>query len=88
MSDSSKTLQSDVWRVYPGGFIRYENAFLYEEAKHRVLHSRRLRDYYEIILGDGVADNADHLRWAAKAPAEDVAAWAKRSPTRMSKATQ
>jgi len=79
---------SDLWRVHPGGFIHYENAALYEDAKHRVLHSRRLRDYYEIILSNGVADNADHLRWVAKAPAADVAAWAQRVPTCIAKATE
>lgn len=68
---------TDLWRVHPGGFIRYENAFLYEEARHRVLHSRKLRDYLDIILSDGYADDVEHLEWAAKGKVAEVEAWAK-----------
>lgn len=68
---------TDLWRVHPGGSIHFENAFLYEEARHRVLHSRRLRDDLDIILSDGYADDAEHLEWAATAKVAEVEAWAK-----------
>ena len=53
---------TDLWRVHPNGLIHFENAALYEDARHRVLHSRRLRDYLGIIMGDGYADDAEHLQ--------------------------
>jgi hypothetical protein len=42
-----------------------------------VLHSRRLRDYLDIIIGDGYADDAEHLRWVAKGKVSEVESWAK-----------
>lgn len=68
---------TDMWRVFPGGFIRFKNAVMYANAKHRVLHSRRLRDYLDIILGDGYADDVKHLQWVAKGKAAEIEAWAK-----------
>ena len=68
---------TDLWRVHPGGLIHFENAALYEDARHRVLHSRRLRGYLDIIMGDGYADDAEHLLWVAKAKVSEIEAWAK-----------
>ena len=68
---------TDLWRVHPGGLIHFENALLWEQARHRVLHSRRLQDYLDIILGDGFADDPEHLQWAATAKVAEIEAWAK-----------
>ena len=68
---------TDLWRVQPGGLICFDLAGLYAEAKHRVLHSRRLRDYLEIIMGDGYADDAEHLRWVASGKVAEIETWAK-----------
>ena len=68
---------TDLWRVHPGGLIHFDLADLYADAKHRVLHSRRLRDYLEIIMGDGYADDADHLRWVASGKVAEIETWAK-----------
>jgi hypothetical protein len=68
---------TDLWRVHPGGLIHFAHTALYAEAKHRVLHSRRLRDYLDIIIGDGYADDAEHLRWVAKGKVSEVESWAK-----------
>lgn len=68
---------TDMWRVHPGGLIHFENTALYEAARHRVLHSRRLRDYLDIILSDGYADDAQHLEWVAKGKVAEIEAWAK-----------
>jgi hypothetical protein len=67
---------TDLWRVHPGGLIHFKNAALYENARHRVLHSRRLRDYLDIIMGDGYADDAEHLRWVAKGKTAEIESWA------------
>jgi hypothetical protein len=67
---------SDMWRVHPGGLIHFDHAGLYAEAKHRVLHSRRLRDYLDIILSDGYADDAEHLRWVANGKTAEIETWA------------
>jgi hypothetical protein len=68
---------TDLWRVHPGGLIHFKNAALYEDARHRVLHSRRLRDYLDIIMGDGYADDAEHLLWVAKGKVSEIESWAK-----------
>ncbi|MBM4023013.1 MAG: hypothetical protein FJ284_12400 [Planctomycetes bacterium] len=69
---------ADMWRVHPGGLIHFENASLYEAARHRILHSRRLQGYLNIILGDGYADDARHLKWAATGKVAELESWAKR----------
>jgi hypothetical protein len=66
-----------MWRVHPGGLIQFDHAALYEEARHRVLHSRRLRGSLDIILSDGFADDAEHLRWVASGKVAEIEAWAK-----------
>jgi hypothetical protein len=68
---------NDVWLVHPGGMIHFENSALYAEAKNRVLHSRRLRDYLDIIMGDGYADDQKHLLWVAKGKVSEIESWAK-----------
>jgi hypothetical protein len=65
-----------MWRVHPGGLIHFDRAGLYAEAKHRVLHSRRLREYLDIILSDGYADDAEHLRWVANGKTAEIETWA------------
>lgn len=47
----------------------------HEKARHRVLHSRRLRKYLAIIMGDGYA-GADHFKWVATARVADIEEWA------------
>lgn len=68
---------TDLWRVHPGGLIHFAHAAMYAGAKHRVLHSRRLRGYLDIILGDGYADDVQHLQWVAKGKVAEIEAWAK-----------
>lgn len=68
---------TDMWRVHPGGMVHFENAALYAEAKHRVLHSRVMREHLDIILSDGYADDAEHLRWVVKGKVKEIEAWAK-----------
>jgi len=68
---------TDLWRVHPGGLIHFAHAALYAEARHRVLHSRRLSDYLDIIMGDGYADDAEHLRWVVTGKTAEIESWAK-----------
>ena len=72
---------SDQWRVHPGGLIDFANAGLYARARHRVLHSRRLREYLDIIMGDGYASDTDHLKWVSLAKVADIESWAKQIRT-------
>ena len=37
----------------------------------------RLRDYLDIIMGDGYADDAEHLLWVAKGKVSEIESWAK-----------
>jgi len=67
---------TDQWRVYPGGLIDFANADLYATARQRVLHSRRLREYLDIIMSDGYASDADHLRWVKTAKVAEIESWA------------
>jgi hypothetical protein len=57
--------------------IHLEHADLYAEAKHRVLYSRRLRNYLDIIMGDGYADDAEHLLWVVTSKKAEIESWAK-----------
>jgi len=65
---------TDLWRVHPGGLIHFDHAPLYAAAKHRVLHSRRLRDHLYIIM-DGHADDPEHLKWIAKGKTAEIEQW-------------
>jgi hypothetical protein len=72
---------SDQWQVHPGGLIDFANAELYAKARHRVLHSRRLREYLEIIMGDGYASDPDHLKWVSTEKVAYIESWAKQIRT-------
>jgi len=65
------------WQVFPGGEVRWSLAALYAAARQRVLSSRRLRPYLEIILSNGYADDEDHLRWVVKGKVSEIETWAK-----------
>lgn len=70
-----------MWRVHPGGLVQFAHASLYSEAKHRVLRSRRLRDYLGVILDDMHSDDTEHLGWVAKGKSSEIEAWAKQKAT-------
>jgi hypothetical protein len=65
------------WQVFPGGAVRWSLATLYADARQRVLSSRQLRSYLEIILSDGYADDEDHLRWVVEGKVSEIETWAK-----------
>jgi hypothetical protein len=69
------TVDTD-WQVFPGGAVRWSLATLYADARQRVLSSRRLRPYLEIILSDGYADDEDHLRWVVEGKVSEIETWA------------
>jgi hypothetical protein len=65
------------WITYGPRCIRpLASAALYADARQRVLASRRLRPYLEIILADCWNDN-DHLRWVIKGKVQEIEAWAR-----------
>lgn len=68
---------SNAWRVSPGGSVRFESAALYADARHRVLHSRRLRPLLAVILADGYAADDDHLRWVVRGRVAEIESWAR-----------
>jgi hypothetical protein len=68
---------SNSWTVMPGGPVPYDSAMLYAEARHRVLHSRRLRPLLGVILADGYAGDDDHLRWVVSGRVGEIESWAK-----------
>lgn len=47
------------------------------DAERRVLRSPRLRRYVKIIMANGYADSADHLRWVIRGRVGEIEAWAK-----------
>jgi hypothetical protein len=67
---------ADAWKVY-GGMTEWERAPLYADARQRVLKSRRLSKYMDIILSDGYATDDDHLRWVIRGRVSEIEAWAK-----------
>jgi hypothetical protein len=67
---------ADAWKVY-GGMTEWERAPLYADARQRVLTSRRLSKYMDIILSDGYATDDDHLRWVIRGRVGEIEAWAK-----------
>ncbi len=69
---------SDKWQVSPGGSVRFESAALYADARHRVLHSRRLRPLLAVILAEGFAADDDHLRWVVRGRVAEIESWARR----------
>lgn len=48
------------------------------DAERRVLRSPRLLPYMKIIMANGYADSADHLRWVIRGKVGEIEAWAKR----------
>ena len=54
-----------------------EKSDLYYRAGTRVACSRRLNKYYAIIMSDGYASDADHLRWVIRGRVGEIEAWAK-----------
>jgi hypothetical protein len=71
---------ADAWKVY-GGMTEWERmmntASFYADARQRVLKSRRLSKYMDIILSDGYATDDDHLRWVVRGRVGEIEAWAK-----------
>jgi hypothetical protein len=63
------------WTV-SGGSIPFDMAPLYALARQRVLASRRLAKYQDIILSDGYASDEEHLRWVASCKVGEIEAWA------------
>lgn len=66
----------DAWLVR-GYQLPYELATLWAEANRRVLGSRRLREYLDIIMDDAWGSDEDHLRWVARGRVGEIEAWAK-----------
>ena len=64
----------DAWLVR-GYSLPYEHAPLWAQANSRVLRSRVLRPYLDIIMGD-YANQEDHLRWVIRGKVGEIAAWA------------
>jgi hypothetical protein len=67
---------TDSWIAPNGVQVRFSLAQLYADARHRVLHSRPLRPYHDIILSDGYADSEEHLRWVATGSVAEIESWA------------
>lgn len=66
----------DAWLVHGRREVPWALAPLYADARRRVLHSPKLAPHLDIILGDGYADNEDHLRWVVRGRVKDIEAWA------------
>jgi hypothetical protein len=67
----------DAWLVRGKREVPWSLAPLYADARHRVLHSRRLAPYLDIILDDAWADDEDHLRWVIRGRVGEIEGWAK-----------
>ncbi len=65
----------DAWLVR-GYKLPWEHAPLWAAANQRVLASRRLRGYLDIIMADGYGSDPDHLRWVIRGRVGEIAAWA------------
>ena len=71
---------TETWRVHNNTgvvHVPYALAALHSAARHRVLHSRRLSPHLDIIMSDGYASDADHLRWVIRGKVGEIEAWAK-----------
>ena len=68
---------TDTWRVYQNGSVPYGTATLYADARHRVLHSRRLAPHLDVILSDGYASDEGHLLWVVRGRVAEIEQWAK-----------
>jgi hypothetical protein len=66
----------DAWLVR-GYRLPWEHAPLWSAANQRVLGSRRLRPYLDIIMADGYGSEPDHLRWVIRGRVGEIEAWAK-----------
>jgi hypothetical protein len=71
-------MTSDKWRV-GNACIPYEYALLYADARYRVLHSRALRDFYDILLADGYVTDSEHLTWICRARVAELVGWARQT---------
>lgn len=75
---------SDGWIHYVGRGVRpvvvpWEHAALFADARHRVLHSPKMREYMGIIF-DPAADwttDETHLRWVLSGKVGEITEWAK-----------
>lgn len=54
----------------------YESAVLYSDARQRVLGSKRLRPYLDIIFSDWAGGDG-HLRWVIRGKVSEIESWAK-----------
>lgn len=70
-------MPTEQWKVIPGGSVPYEIAVPYADARHRILHSRRLAPYLYVILSDGYASDLDHLLWVIRGRVTEIERWAK-----------
>lgn len=68
----------DAWLVRGEREVPWVLAPLYADARHRVLHSRRLAPYLDIIMDVAWADDEAHLRWVIRGRVGEIEAWAKR----------
>jgi len=64
----------DAWLVR-GYKLPCELAPLWAEANRRVLGSRRLRPYLDIIMAEGYVSE-DHLRWVIRGKVGEIESWA------------
>jgi hypothetical protein len=69
-------MNTDKWRV-GNASIPYQYALLYADAKHRVLHSRAIRDFYDILLADGYVADHEHLAWICRSRVAELVGWAR-----------
>ena len=65
----------DAWLVR-GYRLPWEHAPLWSAANQRVLGSRRLRPYLDIIMADGYGSEPDHLRWVIRGKVSEIETWA------------
>jgi hypothetical protein len=65
----------DAWLVR-GYRLPWEHAPLWPAANQRVLGSRRLRPYLDIIMADGYGSAPDHLRWVIRGKVSEIESWA------------
>jgi hypothetical protein len=65
----------DAWLVR-GYQLPWEHAPLWADANRRVLGSRRLRPYLDIIMSDGYGSDPDHLRWVISGKVGEIESWA------------
>lgn len=70
------TTDNWAWSV-DGKKISHQNALLYSNAKHRLLHSRKLFPLTDIILSDAYADDEIHLKWVISGKMVDILSWAR-----------